>query len=933
MGSGHSLALGMQNDPYLATPSQADSLIDLLPGMEIGSPPVTGSLQQSLEHVSPEVSADTNVERRRLVEVEIMPEVACRPENFARMSDTPSAPVRDDSAVPDCVSKTIEQPQATESETEVMAPPYDNIRAAIRKDLQSGRFEIPPLIPVHSVDAPTQNLARYPFPPALMPTSSHSRHRRRFDRSALLPDSNLPFCAQVMEHVKDWAEWGTRIADEQRRKEVLDHVFKVLSNAWFEALRLGYNPGTTDNKSTAPQASTKRSAQRGAETPGNLPRGKPRSKRETSPSKMPFLVAGHRDGPAWAITAGELEEANISEDQVRRRAAAENTPEIGERLLHKVLKDYDGGIRPSDWHKIMPVTRLNPMGRDLMVYCLYEVLNVRNNIAKLWNYYSRFTTVRQKENTKRRIDEDQQRHDLFMALALELDEEKRSPGDVTPANPPTSCEGQVVVTPGTAEHEDQSSQLDVLIGLTEMILQGTDVASISSSFQLFEITPEDLVTGDSTEGLASSLDQCKHFLGRLLSDAREWLRLCENAEVAIGRDTDVCSHAQIRNLELKILEEKEILKNTLPSLIVKREATTKGVERSGASASAEDHSSASGTATAPTDDVLMAEVTSPVSSKHTVKHQLDEADEELPLPPAKRPKTGHGGENLNDVIPILNDGQVSRNIHGATAQNDKNGLDVSCSSHSDTASKETPRRCLVTLRVQSPFNPADFSSKRLFWHPQGFKYRYTNESTLAQRRSMAESLETYIQLSMETDKLDPRWRFGKYQALAHPGDPERTSIIHGIWDLENGDQPEGFEWFYRGDGTQPSECEEISSTQDEEVERVLPVPAQSKKKTLVLLKWKNTASSGPEASRSAANANGLATSSYSGDPSLGRPKKKNKKQNKDQRRHVRFGITQQAPVAHMDLDEPVSVNRPKRRIVVRRSYAEEEHDEDYCPSE
>ncbi|KIX01419.1 uncharacterized protein Z518_09145 [Rhinocladiella mackenziei CBS 650.93] len=88
------------------------------------------------------------------------------------------------------------------------------------------------------------------------------------------------------------------------------------------------------------------------------------------------------------------------------------------------------------------------------------------------------------------------------------------------------------------------------------------------------------------------------------------------------------------------------------------------------------------------------------------------------------------------------------------------------------------RSLIVALRASPTFNPAELSSDTLFSHQRGFKYRYTRNSTLAQRRSMDEPLDTYIRDWSKTSA----W-YGRYEVLTHPDDPERPGIIHGIWDL------------------------------------------------------------------------------------------------------------------------------------------------------
>ncbi|KIW97656.1 uncharacterized protein Z519_01240 [Cladophialophora bantiana CBS 173.52] len=926
MGSGHSLALGLPDDACPAVPSQINSMIDSSQRTEFGSQTTNTTLQRprrSLYDVTPEVNTQTNLVSEHHLDVSMKRQEASQSKVLTGMGDESSAPVRNDLEVPDFVSQIVEQSQVADPETRAMTKKCENLRAAIRKDLQSGRFEIPPLA-VQNIKARTHNLAGYQFPPAILPSSLPSRQRQRFDRSALLPDSNLPFCAQIMEHVKDWAEWGTRIADDQRREEVLDHVFAVLSKAWFEALRLGYNPGTTGTRRMAPQGPVKRSAHH-EEIPAGLPRGRPRSKRETSPSKKPILVASHRDGPAWAITVGELEEAGISEGQIRRRAAAKDTLEVGDKFLDEVLNKYHGKIQTTDWFRIMDITYLNPTGRDLMIYCLYEVLRIRSNIEQLWKYYNSFTTPRQKNNTKRRIDDEQERHNLFMALALELNEGKSSAGDPTASNITTSQEGPVVVPRTTAANETvQPNQFDTLVQLIETILDGTDIASINSSFEFFEISQHDLVTDVFIEETSNSLSRCKHILKDLLFLAREWLRLSKNAEPPIELDTNVDLRAQVQNAELEILERKILLGNLLPSLIVEREVTRK--TDNGSSASTKVHSPVSSNPV-PTNDKSVAEAASPAPSKNIVKHHLDLDDGEAALPPAKRQKPHHEEDQLDSPLSTLGDGHVNCNLQESGKSNIENKLDVSGARPSSTASKETCRNLLVRLRVPSHFKPMDFTSKRVFSHPKGFKYRYTNESTLTQRRSMTEDLETYVRFSMTKGKNHgPDLRFGKYHAFTDHWGGKETIVIHGIWDLENGNQPEGFKWFYKGDGTRSSDQKEVSPPQDVEVEEVLATPPPSKKSVVLKLKNGIRLKKESDSCSTTGDAHGTAINSQSKDKTGPRDKNKNKGQN----RYVRFTAEPPA-VAHPDYKEPASISRPKRKAAARKSYVD--NDDDYVPSE
>jgi hypothetical protein len=105
------------------------------------------------------------------------------------------------------------------------------------------------------------------------------------------------------------------------------------------------------------------------------------------------------------------------------------------------------------------------------------------------------------------------------------------------------------------------------------------------------------------------------------------------------------------------------------------------------------------------------------------------------------------------------------------------------------------RSMVVKLRVPNSFDPLELTSEKVFVQ-KGFRYRYTRSSTIAQRRAMDEVLDSFVR----GKRLDTNWRFGRYEALCDPKDPERTTIIHGIWDNKDGSMAEGAEWFYDGNG-------------------------------------------------------------------------------------------------------------------------------------
>lgn len=387
--------------------------------------------------------------------------------------DTRSAPTSTVHGDDEHTSEIRPPTKESTSEGETILARQIGIRDIITDELRAGRYELPAMTEHHSIETSDQPPGKCNFPPAL-PSFRQSRHRERFDRAAALPDRNLPFDAQIMEHVKDWADLGSRIQDEARRKEVLDRVFETLKSAWFEALRLGYDPGdrSVDPQTPLQHVGKDPALQSAARAPPGRPNtelqpssaSKPRQKRAVDPSKVAVLTSkSHRDGNYWVITRGELENAGLSEERIRTRASSGNLGR-GEELLKEVIAKLGRQPVAADWSGQIDNDNPYAWRRDLLIYSLYEVGMSRKSLATLRQIYDSFTQRARKANTQKRIDDEQERHDLFMALALEMDE-MTSPSRVQDdhegginGDRPTAPEGILA----TKAHTNKVSHVDVV---------------------------------------------------------------------------------------------------------------------------------------------------------------------------------------------------------------------------------------------------------------------------------------------------------------------------------------------------------------------------------------------------------------------------------------------------------------------------------------
>jgi hypothetical protein len=478
-----------------------------------------------------------------------------------------------------------------------------------------------------------------------------------------------------MEHCKDWAELGSRIQDDSRRKEVLDHVFVTLQNAWFEALRIGYDPGVPIDASPKRRQRAPAAAE---EVKKQLIPGQPpiyfrsRQKKDIDPEKVPIFVSqSYKGSQLWAVTAGELEEAGVSEARVRQRA--ESDLDDGDELLEEVLEEVGGVLYKEDWFR---TPGANSCQRDLFLYSLFEVQMSRQNLTHLQNLYDGFTGRQQKVNTQKRIDAEKERHNHFLALALEIN----------------GRGGSKSPQPSDDNYQDDSEKIHP--------------------------APSDVEGHNTDMGMTES-------------------RL----------DTSLA--------------------------VPTNEHPTSGEHSSG-------------------------QIFEPTPSDNALKrgHGPEETkDDTLEVPAHKKQKIETQAENeaqpqMSIVAPELGD------LNTPTAHEEWPAVAEPLESSSGNfAEREEEIGKHVKLRVPNSFDPMELTSEKVFVQ-KGFRYRYTRSSTIAQRRAMDEALDSFVR----GKRLDTNWRFGRYEALCDPKDPQRTTIIHGIWDNKDGSMAEGAEWFYDGNG-------------------------------------------------------------------------------------------------------------------------------------
>ena len=129
----------------------------------------------------------------------------------------------------------------------------------------------------------------------------------------------------------------------------------------------------------------------------------------------------HRGSKAYGITAGELHESGVSMHAIRARVQ-NNDLEDGDELLNEILEDLNQTeLSDYHWKGVNPRTTHNPLGRNLKLYCLWELERSRSELEFLENLIGSFSQAKQIKNTQDRINTERELHDHLLALALELD--------------------------------------------------------------------------------------------------------------------------------------------------------------------------------------------------------------------------------------------------------------------------------------------------------------------------------------------------------------------------------------------------------------------------------------------------------------------------------------------------------------------------------
>ncbi len=354
------------------------------------------------------------------------------------------------------VSHSLINPATPDRET-TDVPPTDEVSDAASQTLTKAESSSAHNANANGIGVPKcQKLSRgSSAPPEVCNDTQHKAstaqlgNRKSFVATTTIT-ANMPAHIQMLNQLQSWTLHLGDIKDAELRQQLINAISCKMEKAWIDAMRMGLIPvhwqDDEETQADLERIPTVMSALRFIE-PGITdhdivqddlyPRGRrtdkdqTRKKRFVSPAREVVIDTGvHRGSKAYGITAGELYECGVSIHTIQTRVQARSLDDKDE-LLTDTLEDLDQTeMYVSNWLRVVPSTACNTLGRDLKLYCLWEMQKSRSELELLQSLLGTFRHTNQIRNTERRIKVEQELHDQLLALALEL--EAKENGGIDP---------------------------------------------------------------------------------------------------------------------------------------------------------------------------------------------------------------------------------------------------------------------------------------------------------------------------------------------------------------------------------------------------------------------------------------------------------------------------------------------------------------------
>ena len=347
----------------------------------------------------------------------------------------------------------------------------------------------------------------------------------------VLPPPTAPVYLQILTYIQRFTLWCAKIEDRERWEEMTTYLGEKMEKVWMQAMREGLIPQNWDDDA---EIRARIGEEHLAAQEAQL---KAQKKRPVDPrAEVVIDTKRNKNTSQNVITIGEIEEAGVSFDKVKQRVDLGNLSG-GDLLMRRTLQEYgrEDQLHSTDWLGGGQRTAYNPRGRDLQAYCLWEVQEAVIEMHNLERLLLTFKMEIQKKNTRARIADEQRRHNLCLALALELDsrvqydaeEDSDTLEDADSAQAHIRDEDSEVEYQGQIEpSNDKESDLQHIRSSVESTIEVRHPDTHENALgQLLNETPEKTATMDITRDLAMvtppetpSTDSLKRSIGEVESE-------------------------------------------------------------------------------------------------------------------------------------------------------------------------------------------------------------------------------------------------------------------------------------------------------------------------------------------------------------------------------------------------------------------------------
>ena len=602
------------------------------------------------------------------------------------------------------------------------------------------------------------------------------RRLNYLDRFTLdvLPPPTAPVYLQVLTYIQRFTLWCAKIEDKERWEEMTTYLGEKMEKVWMQAMREGLIPQNWDDDA---EIRARIGEEHLAAQEAQL---KAQKKRPVDPrAEVVIDTKRNKNTSQNVITIGEIEEAGVNFDRVKRRVESGDL-DGGSSLMRRTLQEYgrEDQLYSTDWLGGGQRTAYNPRGRDLQAYCLWEVQECLDEMHKLGRLLLTFKMEIQKKNTRVRVADEQRRHDLCLALALELDSkvqyDTQDDGDTLEdaddAQAHSQDEDSEIEYQGQTEHpsDKQSDLQHVRSSMESTIEVRYPDTHENAPGQLLNETPEKRATTDIRRDLAMvtppetpGTDSLKRSIGEVETE---------------GVSTCLMEHFSSRKTDQH------------------QETPTKRAKQVDGS---------------------------PRASQAGDIVEADPKEEDFPIvddvegyPPkaeilAAMPRDGW---KFSDVAKYHKKDDTFAKLLRSVAYSDmENGRWFPRTPQASAMNLDgaVPVRnghhaYIVSMPYKSPLNPEDYTTQGIH-HTKGFRWRYFPGTSIVERAEAKDHVEAYVDSIIDRDKqtaedpnLVPSSRYGGYEQICDPADPTRKTMIHGIWDTKQSQPVRGNEWFYKG---------------------------------------------------------------------------------------------------------------------------------------